>query len=197
MSRRSLLETQALYGLRTAPLAWNKHLNSTLTTVLGLRQCKTDCCLYIHDKLKLYLLVYVDDLLVVSCKQEHSDWLFTELGKHLLLKHTGTLSPGKTLKYLGRQLTHRGDNLLVRTLPDYVNTILDLYELRFAKPLTNTGNNLTKRPHDGDQELDNDARRLYRKAVGKLMWLSTIRPDITYATKELARGMAKIGRAHV
>ena len=28
---------KSLYGLCTEPLAWNKHLNNTLTTVLGLR----------------------------------------------------------------------------------------------------------------------------------------------------------------
>ena len=144
------------------------------------------------------LLVYVDDLLVVSCKQEDSDWLFEQLGKHLLLKHTGTLSPGKTLKYLGRQLSHRGDNLLVRTLPTYVDSILKLYNLDTGtKALTNTGNSLTKRPYDGDQELSHDERRLYRKATGKLMWLSTTRPDVTYATKELARGMANPTQEHL
>ena len=34
-----------------------------------------------------------------------------------------------------------------------------------------------------------DEHKLYRRAVGKLQWMTYTRPDICYATKELARDL--------
>ena len=188
---------KALYGLRGAPLAWNKHVTDVLTTKLGFRQCLTDACLFIHDTKKIYLLLYVDDLLLLTETQEHSDWFFTELGSQVLLKHTGTLDANKTVKFLGRQLTHRGDNILVRPLHNFIDTLLQLYNLVDCRPLTTTGTTLVKRPTDGDEELSPAEHKTYRTAVGKLMWLSNIRADITFATKELARGMSSPTQEHL
>jgi hypothetical protein len=134
---------KALYGLRGAPLAWNRHLSTVLTEELKFKRCSTDSCLYVHlnekTKAKMYLLLYVDDLLLLSETTADSDWFFTELGKRVLLKHTGTFSPDSSLRFLGRHLTHRGDNILVQSLPNFIDGILHLYNLNDAKPLTTTG----------------------------------------------------------
>ena len=73
-------------------------------------------------------------------------------------------------------------NILIETLDKYILNLLELHKLNDAKGLTTTGTSLTKRPHDGDEELELDDKKLYRRATGKLMWLTTIRPDIAYAT---------------
>ena len=132
------------------------------------------------------MLLYVDDLLLPTEAQVRSDWFFTEIGNQVLLKHTGKLEVNKTLRFLGRQLTHRGDNVLVRPLATYIDTMLQLYTLQDCRPLTTTGTSLTKRPTDGDEELSTEEHKTFRTAVGKLMWLSNIRADISFATKELA-----------
>jgi hypothetical protein len=93
---------KALYGLRGAPLAWTKHVTDELVNQLNFRQCLTDACLFIHDAKKIYLLLYVDDLLLLTETQAHSDWFFTELAQQVLLKHTGKLEANKTLRFLGR-----------------------------------------------------------------------------------------------
>ena len=188
---------KALYGLRGAPLAWNKHVTDVLVNQLNFRQCLTDACLFIHDTKKIYLLLYVDDLLLLTETQDHSDWFFAELGKQVLLKHTGKLEANKTVRFLGRQLTHRGDNILVRPLATYIDTMLDLYNLKDCRPLTTTGTTLTKRPTDGDEELSVTEHKTFRTAVGKLMWLSNIRADISFATKELARCLTQPNQEHL
>jgi hypothetical protein len=139
------------------------------------------------------LLLYVDDLLLLNETQAHSDWFFTELGKQVLLKHTGKLEANRTSRFLGRQLTHRGDNKLLRPLATYIDTMLQLYNLQDCRPLITTGTNLTKRPTDGDEELSTDEHKTFRTAVGKL----NIRADISFATKELARNLTAPTQEHL
>eukprot|EP00972_Heterocapsa_arctica_P042250 6228655-Heterocapsa_arctica.AAC.1 len=42
---------------------------------------------------------------------------------------------------------------------------------------------------EGEKELDEACHRRYRALVGKLMWLSSVRPDLGYTIKELARSL--------
>src|SRR5215204_2650814 len=53
----------ALYGLKQAPRAWNEEINSALKR-LGYTKTSSDASLY--RKHGLYLLMYVDDLLLVG-----------------------------------------------------------------------------------------------------------------------------------
>jgi hypothetical protein len=80
-------------------------MSTVLTDELKFKRCSTDSCLYVHSdeqtKAKMYLLLYVNDLLLLTETTADSDWLFTELGKKVLLKHTGTLSPDSSLRFLG------------------------------------------------------------------------------------------------
>ena len=58
-----------------------------------------------------------------------------------------------------------------------------------AKSATTTGTSTAKRVNDGDTPLDSDEHSLYRRSTGKLLWLSLLRSDIQYATKELSRAL--------
>ena len=42
---------------------------------------------------------------------------------------------------------------------------------------------------DQEQQLSKEEHAQFRRAVGKLQWLTYTRPDISYATKELARSL--------
>ena len=86
---------------------------------MNFRQSTTDACLFINDEKKMYLLLYVDDLLLLVKEGKDKDWLVNDVGSHVLLKHTGHLKEGTSLKFLGRQLTHRGDNMLVSPRSQY------------------------------------------------------------------------------
>ena len=48
---------------------------------------------------------------------------------------------------------------------------------------------MLKAPLDGDTALDSEDHSIYRTAVGRLLWVSLIRPDIAFAVKELARNV--------
>jgi len=57
---------RALYGLRRAPRLWQQQLSEFLETQ-GLRQVKEESCLFTDDN-GVFLLFYIDDILIVSRK---------------------------------------------------------------------------------------------------------------------------------
>ena len=64
---------KAMYGLRQAPKLWQEHFAEVMTSKLGFRRCKSDPNLYRHESGKLYVLAYVDDLLVVGTDEMRKD----------------------------------------------------------------------------------------------------------------------------
>ena len=135
---------------------------------MGFRQSTTDACLFINDEKKMYLLLCVDDLLLLAREGKDKDWFFKELGSHVLLKHTGHLKEGTSLKFLGRQLTHRGDNVLVSPLTHYIEELLQMYNLDKCRPTTTTGNSQLKTTVEDEEPLNQEEHSKYRTAGGKL-----------------------------
>ena len=64
-----------------------------MTTKLGFRRCKSDPNLYCHESGRLYVLAYVDDLLVVGTDEMRKSFM-SQLSEEVLLKETGQLVPG-------------------------------------------------------------------------------------------------------
>ena len=90
---------RALYGLRNSPKLWQDHFASVMLT-LGFQRLKADPNFYVKHSSRLYVLCYVDDLLVVGPPKE-ADWFMQTLAQHVLLKDTGTLSETQSITFLG------------------------------------------------------------------------------------------------
>ena len=69
----------------------------------------------------------------------------------------------------------------------YIEDLLELYSMNKANSVNTTGSSSLKRIEDADVALDAKAHSLFRTAVGKLLWLAFVRPDCSYAVKELSR----------
>ena len=110
----------------------------------------------------------------------------SQLSEEVLLKETGQLVPGSEHTFLGRRLRHNGDSIDVCMSQKYIDTILDLYGMKDAKPVATTGT-VTINKTVPDTPLSPEEHKVYRTAVGKLLWLALVRGDIAYATKELSR----------
>ena len=129
---------------------------------------------------------YVDDLLV--CGNPDRIKPFTEqLSKEVLLKIEGELKPQTSVNFLGRTLKHNGDSIDITMSPAYVSDMLTLFGMDTAKPSPTTGT--SAKPSHVPQPLNTSEHKAYRAIVGKLLWLALIRPDISYATKELSRDL--------
>ena len=176
---------KAMYGLRQAPKLWQEHFAEVMTTKLGFRRCKSDPNLYCHESGRLCVLAYVDDLLVVGTDEMRKSFM-SQLSEEVLLKETGQLVPGSEHTFLGRRLRHNGDSIDVCMSQKYIDATLELYGMKDAKPVATTGT-VTINKTVPDTPLSPEEHKVYRTAVGKLLWLALVRGDIAYAVKELSR----------
>jgi histone deacetylase 1/2 len=83
---------KALYGLKQTPRAWYARLCGKLEA-LGFVPSKADTSLFYYNKGKhtLFILVYVDDIIVASSSQEATNALLKDLEKEFALKDLGDL----------------------------------------------------------------------------------------------------------
>ena len=81
---------KALYGLKQAPRALYSRLSGKLQQ-LGFSASKADSSLffYIKGNITIYLLVYVDDIIVTSSSQNVVDKLLEDLQDDFALKDLG------------------------------------------------------------------------------------------------------------
>ena len=89
---------RAMYGVKQSPQLWQSHFAAVMKT-LGFRRCKSDSNLYCHPSKELYILAYVDDLLIIGDAQKTKDFV-DPLSKELLVKITGNLSQALSIRSL-------------------------------------------------------------------------------------------------
>ena len=181
---------KALYGLKTSPKLWQQHLSSKLEE-LGLRKNKADPCIFMGEK--LLVMTYVDDLLIVGEKQEQESFL-AKLSAQFPLKHQRKLDAKTPLTFLGKLVEYNAqEHSISLHLPTaYYLKLFKLYGMEQAKPSSTTGDKLGLSDDPGDpinQPLDPARHKLYRTAVGKLLWATPVRPDVSFAVKELSRSL--------
>ena len=177
---------KAIYGLRSSPKAWQNHLAEVLQQ-LGLQRSTAEPNIYMTTSRDCFVLVYVDDLLFLG-EEQTTNRLFTAIQQQLLLRPTGTLTPGNTVSFLGRNITNRGDYYEINLSDEYTTTLLTEMNLHDSKPAPGTA--ALKTPTaEHEQHLTAEEHAQFRRAVGKLQWMTYTRPDISYSTKELARSL--------
>ena len=83
---------KSLYGLKQAPRAWYSRLSSKLQD-LGFIPSKADTSLFLYNKsgITIFILVYVDDIIVASSSDEATSVLLQTLSTHFALKDLGDL----------------------------------------------------------------------------------------------------------
>ena len=177
---------KAMYGLRSSPKAWQDHLAQVLQS-LGLQRLISEPNVYRNIAGTLFLMVYVDDLLLFGIDSEVTR-IFAAVQAQVLLRPTGELLIGQTISFLGRQLTHRGEYIEITLGDKYMSTLLEEQGMQDSRPV-NTPGTAALKTTDHETPLTPEEHKAYRRAVGKLQWMTYTRPDICYATKELARDL--------
>jgi histone deacetylase 1/2 len=83
---------KAIYGLKQAPRAWHTRLSGVLAT-LGFVPSSADTSLFIlqRSNVTVYLLVYVDDMIVISSSVAAADRLVAGLSTDFSVKDLGLL----------------------------------------------------------------------------------------------------------
>lgn len=126
----------------------------------------------------MYLLVYVDDLILTG-NHEHTNQFFIDcLNKEFAIKDLGELN-----YFLGLEVTYTTNGLFLNQ-SKYAREILDRAKMMDAKPVyTPLSSNIS---FTSDGELYPDPTH-YRSIVGALQYLTITRPDISYAVNQVSQ----------
>jgi histone deacetylase 1/2 len=83
---------KALYGLKQAPRAWYSRLSAKLQD-LGFLPSKADTSLFLYNKsgVTIFVLIYVDDIIVTSSSDHAIAALLKDLNAHFAIKDLGAL----------------------------------------------------------------------------------------------------------
>jgi hypothetical protein len=121
---------KTLYGLKQAPRAWYSRLSSKLIS-LSFKRSKVDVSLFIFNKggVIIYLLVYVDDIIVASSSITATAALLKDLQKDFALKDLGDLH-----YFLGIEVKKVHGGILL-TQQKYTSDLLQRVGMLGCKPM--------------------------------------------------------------
>ncbi|KAJ0474222.1 putative RNA-directed DNA polymerase [Helianthus annuus] len=171
--------SKALYGLKQAPRAWFHRL-STFLLSYGFTCSRADTSLFIlrKDAHIMYLLVYVDDLILTGNDDEILRSFISHLHREFAIKDLGRLN-----YFLGLEVVHTDTGLFL-TQAKYAKDILLRAKLYDSKPV-----HTPLAPHESFSAsgVPYSDPTLYRSLVGALQYLTITRPDLSYAVNQLSQ----------
>ena len=177
---------KALNGLRKSSQDWVYFLSSIVKKVgTGLTSCSLEPCLFtgVLPSGPCGMLCYVDDLLLVTPKEEDINLVFDQIGKSVTLKKTGLVGAsekGGNLRFLGRVISRQlGESSVQVSLPsDYLDSTFAAYGLK-EKVGSNSPPDLGSYVEKNDgTALSPESYQRFRSALGKVAWLSQTRQDL-------------------
>jgi histone deacetylase 1/2 len=154
---------KAIYGLKQAPRAWHARLASVLRQH-GFLESTADTSLFVLQRpgLTIYLLVYVDDIIVLSSSSQAIDRLVAGLHQEFVVKDLGALH-----YFLGIEVAHKAGGLTL-TQRKYALDLLRRAGLLKCKSADTPMSATTKLfPADSSFLSEEDATT-YRSVVGGL-----------------------------
>ncbi|OWY99509.1 Integrase, catalytic core protein, partial [Phytophthora megakarya] len=183
---------RALYGLRQSGREWNSELNQWMLN-RGFHRSLTEPCLYFlfEGDTIAYVLIYVDDILVATNREDLKVKLFSDLDEVYGIKDQGLLS-----QYLGIEVSQTSTKITIRQ-EKYSREILQKFGYDGAHAVGNPMETNARLVHVDDDE-ENDTRFPYREAIGMLMYLATsTRPDLAFVVSQLSCFVTKPSTKHV
>jgi hypothetical protein len=174
---------KAIYGLKQAPRVWYYELRHFLLAS-RFRNSHSNTSLFIFHSAPhvLYLLVYVDDIIVTGSNDTVLSQFVSSLAKRFSRKDLGDLS-----YFLGVEVISHKHGLLL-SQRRYITDLLTRLHMHEAKPV------LTPLPSSASAislklgSLIPDPT-IYREVVGSLQYLSLTRPDVSFAVNKLSQFM--------
>lgn len=173
---------KSLYGLKQAPRAWNARFDQFVKG-LNLKRSETDMCLYtkITKRSKLYVLLYVDDIIMAGNNEQE----LLDLRDALIQEFP--ITDLKTPHYfLGMKIEFRTDGIYLSQRA-FTERLLERFNMTECKP--------TKTPMEARVNSTTEEGveyiievKPYRELVGCLIYLMIYtRPDISTAINYCSR----------
>ena len=179
---------KCLYGLKQSPRMWNMTIDRVLHE-MGFERLVTEHGIYVvgEGDAKIFLALYVDDLLIVWSSKESLDEVKERLKDNFKMKDMGSAH-----FLLGVEIRRRLDGGYFMVQEKYAKEVVSRFGLADAKtvstpfePGSNFGEEEISMQVGEDPEMSNIP---YRSLVGSLMYLAVCtRPDLAMAVSSLSR----------
>jgi hypothetical protein len=173
---------KALYGLKQAPRAWYSRLSDKLQSI-GFTPSKADISLFFYrkGKITIFLLVYVDDIIVASSSGTAVDALLRDLKDDFAVKDLGDLH-----YFLGIEVSQVSDGICL-SQSKYTSDLLQRADMSSCKaapaPLAAS---IKISAHEGEP-LTSEESTKYRSIVGALQYLTLTCPDISFSVNKVCQ----------
>lgn len=169
---------KALYGLRTAPKCWFR-IPDKYSQSVGFVPSVRERCLYTKKSNTLHaiLLVYVDDILLLTLTEGESEVVFHLLGSKFEVKCIGFPT-----NFLGLDICRNSVNKISICQKTFILETLKKFSMFDSHPVRNP---LVKNM-DYTLLIRGESELSFKSSLGHLMWVCHTRPDIEFATNYLA-----------
>ncbi|KAL8013243.1 putative reverse transcriptase, RNA-dependent DNA polymerase [Plasmopara halstedii] len=187
---------RSLYGLKQAAAVWYKKVRSVFIS-MEFVQCRADPCLFVRhqngrNSSPVFIILYVDDLLIGCKSDEIADKIRDELAEHFVLN-----SLGEARYVLGMEIqyaTEKGELSLRQS--QFISKMLEKFGLSGCNPVRNPmvlGQDLT--PDDSHSVHRNQTE--YWELIGSLLYIvNATRPDISASLSTLSQFLEQPREMH-
>ncbi|KAM5578991.1 hypothetical protein ABKV19_009000 [Rosa sericea] len=181
---------KSLYGLKQSPRAWFGRFTKFMKKI-GYRQSNSDHTLFLKHRCGKVtaLIIYVDDMVVTGDDIEEIQRLQGQLSSEFEMKDLGNLK-----YFLGIEVA-RGKECIVLSQRKYVLDLLAETGMLDCKPVDTPIEQNHRLAEYVDQIPTNKGR--YQRLVGRLIYLSHTRPDLTYAVSAVSQFMHNPSKVHM
>ncbi|CCH61857.1 hypothetical protein TBLA_0F03190 [Henningerozyma blattae CBS 6284] len=173
---------KGMYGLKQAPLLWNRHIHHTLTE-LGFQRHAIEHCFYFRYSTTGLILIalYVDDLLIAAPDNDSLDIVKCTLKIYYSMKDLGPVN-----NFLGINVNQPSDHSVSISMEDYITkaatTIFPAGVKPSHIPLSPTAQYFDPTSPAVDSITE------YQTIIGQLLFVANAgRPDVSFAVSFLSR----------
>ena len=189
---------KGLYGIKQGPWLWGLKLHSILTT-LGFQRIDCDYSIYVYqrDGVKIFMLVYVDNLLLASNSKVAIQWVKNNPALHFTIHDQGHVT-----SILGVKVLHDCAACTISlSQPGYIKSILEDFNMSDCNLVSmpmEQNIKLSKMMSPSTSEGKEEMKKIpYCKLVRKLLYLTVAtHPDISYTVRVLCRFVKNPGHQH-
>lgn len=181
---------KSLYGLRQASRQWYSKFSQALIQ-LGFIQSKSDYSLFTKGSGDsfLALLVYVDDIIIAGTSLPLIDSLKQAISSIFKIRDLGFLK-----YFLGIEIARSSSGIFM-SQRKYALQLLEDSGFLACKPVSTPMDPRISLSSTGGEPLSDHTQ--YRRIIGRLLYLTLSRPDITFAIHKLSQYVAQPRLPHL
>lgn len=182
---------KSLYGLKQSGRNWHQTLTDFLKSENFLPTANDPCVYKSNDDKAVYILFWVDDILITSKSVESMNIIKQKLSRRFNMDDRGELK-----WFLGIDFKCKEGNYQM-SQTRYIDEILHRFNMTDCNPAKSPADkslNLTKATEEEHEQAKDFP---YRQLVGSFIYLNATRPDISWVVSKLSQYLDKPGPAHI